>query len=166
MVTYVFLAAAALAIIFSILAIAHRSPIINVLSLVVVFFALAAIYAVLGMDFLAAIQLIVYAGAVLVLFLFVIMLLNIRSVDRLGSGRRLQAMLGTAVSIAIGAAIVVAIATLTPAAGAVAPGSTHGTAFPIGRSLMTTHLLPFELVSLLLVAALVGALVLARKENQ
>ena len=63
MVTYVFLAAAAVAVIFAILAVVPRNPMTNVLSLVVLFFAMAAIFAILGMDFLAAIQVIVYSGA-------------------------------------------------------------------------------------------------------
>ncbi len=166
MVTYVFLVAAAVAIVFALLAIVHRSPVVNVLSLLVVFFALAAIYAVLGMDFLAAMQLIVYAGAVLVLFLFVIMLLNIKSVERLGSGRPLQAVLGALTAIAIGVTMVLAILRLTAVGGAVLPGSAKGTVYPLGHALLTTHTFAFELISVLLVASLVGAFMLARKEDR
>jgi len=166
MVTYVFLVAAAVAIVFALLAIVHRSPVVNVLSLLVVFFALAAIYAVLGMDFLAAMQLIVYAGAVLVLFLFVIMLLNIKSVERLGSGRPLQAVLGALTAIAIGVTMVLAILRLTAVVGAVLPGSAKGTVYPLGHALLTTHTFTFELISVLLVASLVGAFMLARKEDR
>jgi NADH-quinone oxidoreductase subunit J len=165
MVPIVFLIAAAVAVVFAIVTIAHRSPVINVLSLVVVFFAMAAIFALLGMDFLAAIQIIVYSGAILVLFLFVIMLLNIRSVERLGSGRRIQAMLGTVVAVGIGAAVLTAVSLLSPAAGAVYPGALEtGTVFPIGRALVTTHLFAFEFITLLLVSAIVGAAYLARRE--
>ncbi|MCG6963767.1 MAG: NADH-quinone oxidoreductase subunit J [Acidobacteria bacterium] len=166
MVTYVFLVAAVVAVVFSLVTIAHRNPVVNVLSLAIVFFALSAIYAVVGMDFLAAIQLIVYSGAVLVLFLFVIMLLNIRSVERLGSGRPLQAALGAAAAIAVGVAIVLVIGKQAPTFGSLLPGTGKGTAFAIGRSLMTTHLFPFEFISVLLLAALIGALVLARKEER
>jgi NADH-quinone oxidoreductase subunit J len=164
MVTYVFLVAAAVAIIFSLIAIAHRSPVINVLSLVMVFFAMSAIFAVLGMDFLAAIQLIVYSGAVLVLFLFVIMLLNIGKAERLGSGRPLQALFGALAAIGLGAVVVFGLVGRAHDLGAVMPGAEAGSAFPLGRALLTTYLLPFELISVLLVAALVGALVLARRE--
>ncbi len=166
MVVYVFLAAAAVAVLFSLVAIAHRSPVVNVLALVLVFFALATTYAVLGMDFLAAIQLIVYSGAVLVLFLFVIMLLNIRSVERLGSGRPFQAVLGAFAALGLGAAVVAAASHLVPTLGTVIPGAEKGTAYPIGRALMTTYLFPFEFVSVLLLAALVGALVLTRRESR
>jgi len=167
MVSFAFLAAAVIAVVFACIAIAHRSPVINVMSLVVVFFAMAAVFAILGMDFLAAIQIIVYSGAILVLFLFVIMLLNIQSVERLGSGRRFQALLGTLVALAIGAAIVLAVCMLMPETGAVLAGAEgRGTVVPIGRALLTTHLFAFEFITLLLVAAIVGAVYLARKEPQ
>ena len=165
MIPIVFLVAALVAVVFAIVTIAHSSPVINVLSLVVVFFAMAAIFAILGMDFLAAIQIIVYSGAILVLFLFVIMLLNIRSVERLGSGRRVQALLGTVAAVGIGAAALTAVSLLTPTTGAVYPGSLEtGTVVPIGRALLTTHLFAFEFITLLLVAAIVGAVYLARRE--
>lgn len=167
MVPIVFAIAAFVAVVFAIVTIAHRSPVINVLSLVVVFFAMAAIFALLGMDFLAAIQIIVYSGAILVLFLFVIMLLNIRSVERLGSGRRVQALLGAVAAAGIGASALIAVSLLTPASGAVYPGSLEtGTVAPIGRALLTTHLFAFEFITLLLVAAIVGAVYLARREHR
>ncbi len=166
MVIWAFLVFAVLTVVFATFAVVHRSPVVNVLSLVLVFFALAAIYAILGMDFLAAIQLIVYSGAVLVLFLFVIMLLNIRRVERFGSGRPLQAGLGALAAIGAGALVVWAIGRLAPLPGAVVPGTAKaGTAPLIGHQLVTTFLLPFELISVVLVAALVGAIVLARRES-
>jgi len=167
MVTYVFLAAAALSVIFAILTVVPRNPMTNVLSLVVLFFAMATIFAILGMDFLAAIQVIVYSGATLVLFLFVIMLLNIRKVEPFGSGRRWQALIGTLVAAGIGAMILVIAGLLLPEHGAVLPGVAEiGTAMPIGRALLTTHLFAFEFITLLLVAAIVGTVYLARKEDR
>jgi NADH-quinone oxidoreductase subunit J len=165
-VTYVFFVAAAIAVLFSLVTITHRSPIVNVLSLVVVFFALASIFAILGMDFLAAVQVIVYSGAILVLFLFVIMLLNIRSAERMGRGRPIQVALGTVTAIGLGAAVVFALSSLAPERGAVLPGSDAGTVFPIGKALLGSHLFPFEFISLLLAAAIIGAVFLTRKETQ
>jgi NADH-quinone oxidoreductase subunit J len=163
-VSYIFLVAAAMAVFFAVIAIAHRSPVINVLALVIVFFAMASIFALLGMDFLAAIQIIVYSGAILVLFLFVIMLLNLDKVERLGSGRRIQALLGSLTAVGIGAAMVTAVAMISPEAGAELPGAIDtGTAVPIGRALLTSHLFAFEFITLLLVAAIVGAVHLARR---
>jgi len=164
-VTYVFLAAAALAIVFAVLAVVPRNPMINVLSLVVMFFAMAAIFALLGMDFLAAIQIIVYSGAILVLFLFVIMLLNVRTVEPFGSGRPLQALLGVLVAAMIGGLVLALAALLHPELGGVLPGAAEtGTALTIGRALLGTHLFVFEFISLLLVAAIVGAVYLTKKE--
>jgi len=166
MVSTVFLIAAAVAVIFAIVAIAHRNPVVNVLALVIVFFAMAAIFAILGMDFLAAIQLIVYSGAILVLFLFVIMLLNISNVERLGSGRPMQALLGAVAAVALGAMVVFAAMQLGPETGAMLPGAENGTAFPIAHALMGSHLFAFEFITLLLVAAIIGAVYLARREPQ
>jgi NADH-quinone oxidoreductase subunit J len=164
-VTFVFLAAAAIAVIFAILAVVPRNPMTNVLSLVVMFFAMAAIFAILGMDFLAAIQVIVYSGAILVLFLFVIMLLNIRRVETFGSGRPIQALIGSLVAAAIGGTVLVIAALLLPEQGSVLPGALDtGTAIPIGRALLSTHLFAFEFITLLLVAAIVGAVYLGKKD--
>ena len=166
MVVWAFLAFAVLAVVFAVVAVVHRSPVVNVLALVLVFFALAAIYAIAGMDFLAAIQLIVYSGAVLVLFLFVIMLLDLRRVERLGSGRPIQAVLGALAAAGLGALVVAAVSRLADRPGAVLPGAGgEGTAYAIGRALMTTYLFPFELISVVLVAALVGAMLLARRTS-
>jgi NADH-quinone oxidoreductase subunit J len=165
MVTTAFLAAAAIAVIFAVCAVVPRSPMVNVLSLVVMFFAMAAIFAILGMDFLAAIQVIVYSGAVLVLFLFVIMLLNIRRVERFGSGRRYQAFLGALVAAGVGAMVLVIAGLLIPEHGMVLPGALDtGTAIPIGRALLSAHLFAFELVTLVLVAAIVGAVYLGKRK--
>jgi NADH-quinone oxidoreductase subunit J len=166
MVVWVFYCAAALAVLFAVVAIAHRSPVVSVLSLVLVFFALATVFALLGMDFLAAVQLIVYSGAILVLFLFVIMLLNVGQVERLGAGRPWQAGIGAAVAIGLGATVVYASSRLVPATGALLPDSAAGTVFPIGRALVGSHLFAFELVSVLLVAAIIGAVYLARRESR
>ena len=164
MVTSAFLAAAAIAVIFAVCAVVPRSPMVNVLSLVVLFFAMAAIFAILGMDFLAAIQVIVYSGAVLVLFLFVIMLLNIRRVERLGSGRRIQAFLGALVAAGVGAMVLVIAGLLIPEQAKILPGVAEtGTAIPIGRALLSTHLFAFEFVTLVLVAAIVGAVYLGKR---
>ena len=167
MVTTVFLVAAALAVIFAVLAVVPRNPMTNVLSLVVLFFAMAAIFAILGMDFLAAVQVIVYSGAILVLFLFVIMLLNIRKVEPFGSGRGWQAFFGTLVAAGIGAIVLVVVGLLLPEHGAVLPGAVEvGTAVPIGKALVSTHLFAFEFITLLLVAAIVGAVYLGRREER
>jgi len=165
MVVWAFLVAAGVAVAFALVAVAARNPMTNVLALVVMFFAMAAVFALVGMDFLAAIQVIVYSGAILVLFLFVIMLLNVRRVERLGSGRAVQAFLGSMAAAAIGAMILVIAGLLVPEQGAVLAGAAAvGTAVPIGRALLSTHLFAFEFITLLLVAAIVGAVYLGKKD--
>ena len=167
MVIWVFLVAAAVAVFFSVVAIAHRSPVVNVLALVMVFFALATVFAVLGMDFLAAVQLIVYSGAILVLFLFVIMLLNVGQVEPLGAGRPWQAALGALAAIGLGAALVFAASRLPAAGGAVVSRCRGGAPpTPSVAPWSASHLFPFELISVLLVAAIVGAVILARREER
>ena len=167
MISIVFLVAAAIAVIFAVLTVVPRNPTTNLLSLVVMFFAMAAIFAILGMDFLAAIQIIVYSGAILVLFLFVIMLLNIRRVEAFGSGRAIQALLGTLVAAGIGGIVLVIAGLLRPVAGGVLPGVVNtGTAIPIGRALLSSHLFAFEFITLLLVAAIVGAFYLGKREEE
>ena len=164
MVTWVFLAAAAVAVIFALMAVVARNPMTNVLSRVVLFFAMAAIFAILGMDFLAAIQVIVYSGAILVLFLFVIMLLNIRRVEPFGSGRFFQALIGALVAAGIGGVVLAISGLLPPDQGAALLGAKEvGTAMPIGRALLSTHLFAFEFITLLLVAAIVGAVYLGKR---
>jgi len=163
--TWVFLAAAAVAIVFACLAVVVRNPVLNVLSLVIVFFAMAAIFALLGMDFLAAIQVIVYSGAILVLFLFVVMLLNLPRRRRLGKGRPLQAVAGILLAAVLGGMVLAAAAILPAELGAVLPGAAAGgTATPIGRALITSHLFVFEFITLLLAAAIIGAVYLGERE--
>ena len=127
---------------------------------------MAAIFAILGMDFLAAIQVIVYSGAILVLFLFVIMLLNIRKVEPFGSGRRWQAFIGTLVAAGIGAMILVIAGLLLPSRARYSPELPKSAPpVPIGKALLSTHLFAFEFITLLLVAAIVGAVYLGRRDD-
>ena len=161
MVVYVFLVAAALAVVFSLVAIAHKSPVVNVLSLVLVFFSLATIYAVLGMDFLAAIQLVVYSGAVLVLFLFVIMLLDLKAEEM----RRVRALGLIGGLISVGAILAIFLTSLLHAPlGAVESPAVQGSTVLLGKLLFTDYLLPFEIVSVLLLVAMVGVVLLSKKD--
>jgi NADH-quinone oxidoreductase subunit J len=164
-VVWVFLASAAVAIVFAFAAVMVRNPLYNVLSLVVVFFAMAAIFAILGMDFLAAIQVIVYSGAILVLFLFVIMLLNVRRLPPIASGRPLLVMFGTVLAALLGGFLLALSVLLTPDRGAVLPDAVEsGTALPIGKALISTHLFAFEFITVILAAAIVGAVYLGRRD--
>ena len=184
----------------SILVIAGRNPVASLLFLVIAFFALAGLFVTLEAHFLAAIQILVYAGAILVLFLFVIMLLNLGSPDeadvRLRRGPaaalalfgavgfalllilvvgRLEApaggesgaaeRVGSAAAPAAGPGVAESGVTAGAAAAAAEPGPAVGTTAALGTALFRDYLLPFEVTSLLLLAAMVGAVMLAKRER-
>lgn len=149
--------------------ISARNPITSALSLVACFFCLAADYALLDAHFVAVIQLLVYAGAIMVLFIFVIMLLNIREElpVALGDISR-RALFGVSVAGLLGIGLVTAIFNATQHAPKMpAVDANYGTIQAVGVALFSSesvYLLPFEVVSALLTVAVVGAVVLAKKE--
>jgi NADH-quinone oxidoreductase subunit J len=163
----VFDVAAALAILFSAFMVLSRRPVRSVLALVVAFFALAICYVLLLSPFIAVIQVIVYAGAILVLFLFVLMLLNVGRELPEKTGRPIQTLLsGIGIVVFAGFLLAtlrksgfVAVQPLAAQPGALADPSW------LARVLFSDYLLHFEAVSVLLLAALVGAFVLARRES-
>ena len=146
-----------------------RNPIHSAISLIVSFFFLAGIYALLGAHLLAGLQIIVYAGAIMVLFTFVIMLLNL-SDDELGeSDFKPIKLLGALVVLFIFGKLLAAFdvaATLTPSApGFDAAGQEgFGGVEEVGRLIYTAHMVPFELVGVLLLVAVVGAVMMAKKK--
>lgn len=149
----------------SILVISLANPVHSVMFMLVLFFHIAAIYLFLNAEFMAAIQIIVYAGAILVLFLFVVFLLNLREEVR---GRRFVGLwsVGLAMVFALSLVVFSAIKNITPGppgrfdADAIA-AETHTAA--IGKLLYTEYILPFEVASLILLVAIIGAVVLAKK---
>jgi NADH-quinone oxidoreductase subunit J len=150
---------AAVAVIFAIVVVAHRNPVVGALSLVASFFALAVMYILLEAPFLAALQVIVYAGAIMVLFLFVIMLLNLQHQAEEPT-RPVQQFLGYAGSAAFGLSIVYYL--IKYAVFQTAPqGEWLTGAREIGFSMFEGYIFPFEMVSILLLAAIVGALLLS-----
>jgi NADH-quinone oxidoreductase subunit J len=163
----VFDLAAVLAILFAGFMVVARHPVHSVLSLVVSFFGLAACYVLLLAPFIAAIQIIVYAGAILVLFLFVLMLLNLGNVAREKSGRPIQTALGSLAVLAFAALLLDTLrrsGTVIPLATPIEPAAL-GDPAPLAKLLFADYLLHFEAVSVLLLAGLVGAFVLARRER-
>lgn len=146
--------------------VAQRHPINSALSLIVVMGSLAVLYLLLGAEFVAAIQLIVYAGAIMVLFVFVIMLLNAGAESKRGRSLMAQ-LLGMPLLVAFLALASYFIQRLYPTGAIVRFGVFQGgTAQSVGTALFTTYLLPFEVTSVLILIAIVGAVVLARKELQ
>jgi NADH-quinone oxidoreductase subunit J len=161
-----FILLAGLAIGCAIAVVAQRNPLYSAISLIGVFVALASIYVTLAAPFIAAVQVIVYAGAIMVLVIFVIMLLNVEAEEP--RRQRLRFL----VPIAIGLALILIAETVfilysvqaigTKFAGA---ASDVGLTKSIGIGLFTTYLLPFEVTSILLLMAIVGAMSLARQGN-
>ncbi len=148
---------------------AQRHPINSALSLIVVMGSLAVEYMLLGAEFVAVIQVIVYAGAIMVLFVFVIMLLNAGEEERSG-GSRIALLIGVPGLIVLGILIAWILIGRNPAAGPVPVGAAYapiGTtnAKAIGRLLFRDYLLPFEITSVLILIAIMGAVVLARRED-
>ena len=161
MIEYViFFFFAAIAVLFAIVVILHRNPVVSALSLVASFFALAVMYVLLDVPFLAALQVIVYAGAIMVLFLFVIMLLNLQRQGEEPT-RPVQQFLGYAGSAAFGIALVYYISKYAVLALPNTPFTADARA--IGITLFEGYIFPFEIVSILLLAAIVGALFLSSR---
>ena len=158
-----FYAAAALALVSAIVVVAQRNPIYSAFALIVTLCSLSAIYGILGASFIAILQVVVYAGAIMVLFLFVLMLLNVRPEERFaGESRRFKLTalgLGMLVVAQVGAVL------LRAARPGVAAGF-DASSRPVARILFSPqYLYVFEATSVLILAALVGAVALARKET-
>jgi NADH-quinone oxidoreductase subunit J len=139
-------------------------PIASALSLIGVMGSLAVLYLLLGAEFIAAAQVIVYAGAIMVLFVFVIMLLNAGAETRRGRSYVVE-LVGAPLLIVLLGLLAYFVQRMTPGSPVVRFGAFKGgSAQEIGRALFTQYLLPFELTSVLILIAILGAIVLARKE--
>jgi NADH-quinone oxidoreductase subunit J len=155
----IFFLFAAIAVIFALVVVLHRNPVVGALSLVASFFALAVMYVLLEAPFLAALQVIVYAGAIMVLFLFVIMLLNLQHVAEPPT-RPIQQFLGYTSCAAFGIGLVYYL--MKYAVFSAKPeGQFISDARTIGIRMFEAYVFPFEMVSILLLAAIVGALTLS-----
>ena len=171
--TFAFWVLAAVTVMASVLVVGQRNPMYSVLLLIVSFGALSGLYMLLGAPFVAAIQIIIYAGAIMVLFLFVVMLLNAPTEDA-PTGYQAR-LLGGAGPRRFGAVLsVVLVAELAgPSATCrrrrcTQPGETAKvlTVYDIGVKLFREYAFAFEATSVLILVAMVGAIILARKETR
>jgi NADH-quinone oxidoreductase subunit J len=164
METLIFILFAALAVGSGIVVVVHRSPFYATLSLVLTLFSMAALFILLGAPFVGALQILVYAGAIVVLFLFVIMLLNVQQEETAHSRRSVQlvmAILGAIVFLGL-----FWLAYRQTTLGAAAPLSAELVSLQgLAGALFTDYLLPFEIVGLLLLVAVIGATVAARRPD-
>ncbi|MDP2167177.1 MAG: NADH-quinone oxidoreductase subunit J [Thermodesulfovibrionales bacterium] len=149
----------------SLAVITRKNPVHSVIFMLVLFFHIAALYLTLNAEFLAAIQIIVYAGAILVLFLFVVLMLNLK--EEVTEHRYISLWaVGVLLSIAISAIFLMTLSSIPLGAkGVFSPdviaSETHTVA--LGKLLYTEFLYPFEIASVILLVAIVGAVVLAKK---
>ena len=160
--TYLFYFLSFLAIMFGLMVVLSKNPIHSVLYLVLTFFAIAGHYVLLNAQFLAAVHVIVYAGAIMVLFLFVIMLLNLNKETEPHKSVWLKA----SAAVASGSLLIVFVgalknATNIPATNVANPNV--GLIENLGKTLFGDFLLPFEVASILLLGAMVGAVMLGKK---
>jgi NADH-quinone oxidoreductase subunit J len=153
----------------ALLVILQRNPVASAIFLILTFFSLAGLYLLLFAQFVAAIQVLVYAGAIMVLFLFVIMLLNLEEAEKIFLRNRRQKVLGVILaSVLLGmialffeAAFFEGGRGLFPPEKVAALGNTQA----VARLLFTDFLLPFEITSVLLLVAIIGAIVLVKRES-
>jgi NADH-quinone oxidoreductase subunit J len=165
MTALIFFIFAGFAVLCAINLVAQTHPIASALSLIGVMGSLAILYLQLGGEFIAAAQIIVYAGAIMVLFVFVIMLLNAGAEGRSLQVSNFVKYTGIVLLAAFLGLISFIIQSMLPRTEGVLFGAFQGgTALDVGRKLFTVYLLPFEVTSILILIAIVGAIVLARKE--
>lgn len=153
-----------LAILSALMVVFSRNPVYSVLYLIITFFAIAGHYVLLNAEFLFIVHIIVYAGAIMVLFLYVIMLLNLNEAVE----PHKRSVLKLAATVCGGLLLLVLVGALKgsdqlPAAAAVSEGI--GSVKTLGHVLFTEFLLPFEIASVLLLAAMVGAVMLGKSEK-
>jgi len=167
----VFFVVAAVAVGAALVVVIHRNPVIQALSLVVFLLAVAGVFVLLNAQFLAALQVIIYAGAIVVLITFVIMLLNLGPEARGGPGiptLLIAFLLGALLIGVLGRAGLTfePLSANTPVSptGVLPHAPGYGSVAAFGRALFSTYFYPFEAVSLAIVAALTGAVLLAKRK--
>jgi NADH-quinone oxidoreductase subunit J len=168
-----FLGLAALAVVAAFNVILQRNPIFSAVALIVVLCALAALFLTLHAHFIAAIQIIVYAGAILVLFVFVIMLLNVREEESKTDRQKYLKWLAAPLFLALLAEVSVVVRYVNKEPPPIQnpntiadPSQSLGTVESIANAMFTTYVLPFEATSVLILMAIVGAMLLARRSTK
>ena len=162
---FIFFVLAALAVLGAVSLILQRHPIHSALSLIVVMVALAGLYLLMGAEFVAAVQIIVYGGAIMVLFIFVIMLLN-AGVEERTNMSKMAGWAGLPLAIALMGFLAAAVARSTDRVQAVAQSGATAPTKVVAGLLFQEFVYPFELTSFLILVAIIGAIVLAQREKQ
>jgi len=157
-----FLVFGLLLILSALMTILHRNPITSALFLVLSFCSLAGIYLLLRAEFLAMVQIIVYAGAIMVLFLFVIMYLNLKHDVETGVQIAVRRGVGWLLAITVGALVVALFQRQWAPGPVVGLTDATGNTEAIGKLLYSRYLFPFELTSIILLAAMIGVIVIGK----
>ncbi len=144
----------------------HRNPLYSAISLVGVFVALSCIYVMLAAPFIAAVQILIYAGAIMVLVVFVIMLLNLDEEKPLNRLRYLYAVGGGLGLILLAQTLFIFYVVMRAPKQNVNEAETAGKTLSIGQAMYTEYLLPVEIVGVLLLMAIIGGVVLSRRLSQ
>lgn len=160
----IFLVLAAIAVLGAVSLILQRHPIHSALSLIVVMVALAGLYLLMGAEFVAAVQIIVYGGAIMVLFVFVIMLLNAGEEERTNFSK-LATYAGVPLAVAIAGLIAAVILKSSGNLSTAGPNGALTSTKNLSMLLLREFVYPFELTSFLVLVAILGAIVLAQREN-
>lgn len=151
----------------AIFTITRRNPVSAAMSLVGHFFMLTGLYLTLSAEFVAAVQVLVYAGAIMVLVIFVIMLLNLGNEEQLTERVNMRKTFGALLGTLLAAQIIFMVTVKPTGMNELSKKAAEiGTTESIGQTLFTSYLFPFEAVSLLLLAALIGAVILAKRQLQ
>jgi len=164
----IFFFLAAFAITSAVLMVVQRNPVVSAIYLIANFFSLAGLYLVLRAQLLAVLQIVVYAGAIMVLVIFVIMLLNLGDERSLVEKINFRLVIGVTVALAFLLEmlyIFLGIANDGTTPGLHPQAATIGTVESMGSALFGQYVFPFEITSLLLLAAIIGAVVLAKKRD-
>ncbi|HKK43961.1 MAG TPA: NADH-quinone oxidoreductase subunit J [Balneolaceae bacterium] len=163
MITYFFIFLAVLAVASALAMVISKNTVNSALFLVLNMAALAGVYLILKAQFLAIIQILVYAGAIMVLFLFVIMLLNLDAEVSLFNKFRVKYFVAFILGVGVFSQILYSIGSFSDNLPAISPQMMKaGTVEAVGDVLFTKYLLPFELTAILLTAAVVGAIIVAQ----
>jgi NADH-quinone oxidoreductase subunit J len=161
----VFLVLAVAAVASAILVITRKNPVASALYLVLNLFIIAVLYLFLRAQFIAIIQITVYAGAIMVLFLFVIMLLNLGDDKLLKWRLNSKRTIGLLIGFALLAEILFYVMNFVSVSGLSPKSESMGTVESIGKTLYGSYLFPFEITSILLLAAIVGSIFLSKKRS-
>jgi NADH-quinone oxidoreductase subunit J len=163
----VFLGAAFASILASLLVITRKNPIHSALFLVLTFLCVAVLYLLLYSQFIAIIQVVVYAGAIVMLIVFVIMLLDLEQELRSGLKLFYSKVIGGLLTVLFLFGIMYSVVAKSPTGkmGSYVPDKVSANVKAVGEMLLTQYLFPFEIVSVLLVAAVVGAVILSKKRT-